>query len=460
MISTSSRRTFQAIASGFGMFAMLASLTALTYVHGFRADFSTGTRFTLSDHARQVLRDIAEPIRLTAFIRTEDGRNPVIKDLLWQARNQSDKLSYEIVDVNKNPARATRVGVTAYGAVVVETATRRRDFTNPTETQLISAILNVTRPPKRIGVITGHGECALGDVNRRTGCSQLRTAVSQESYRIDELSLATSDIIADEIDVVLINGPKSDFLDPELKALRSYLDAGGKLVVLLDPYAASRLTALLLKYGVVMGEDVVLDPQNRLADGEAISAVLPDVNRSHLVAATLKSPPMFSGMRSVAGRGVGEVAKRVVVDLVRSGPRSWAGHDPAILDGAAPKFVAGRDLNGPFSVALEVSQPANDGAAAVRGTTTRIVAVGDADFASNRFFDYLGNKDLLLNTINWLVRDERLIGNRPEAQPGGSKVLFISQAQVVGLFWWCVLIIPAMYLAVGIAVLAWRRVGP
>jgi hypothetical protein len=37
----------------------------------------------------------------------------------------------------------------------------------------------------------------------------------------------------------------------------------------------------------------------------------------------------------------------------------------------------------------------------------RLVAVGDADFASNSFFPYLANADLLLGAIAWLIREER-----------------------------------------------------
>jgi len=442
------------------MFCMLTMIVAVAYVHTYRVDLSPGERYTLSDHARDVLRDLDQPIRITAFIRTEDGRNPVIKDLLWQARNESPEITYDVVDINKNPSLATRLGVTAYGAVVVESASRRRDFTNPSETQLISAILKVTRPSKLVAVSSGHGECVLDDVDRRKGCSQMRSALLQESYRVEELPLPSVGDVPSDVDILVIAGPKSDFLESELRALGRYLDEGGKAMVLLDPYRAPRLSAFLRDYGLLAGENTILDPENRLAGGELLSAVITDVNRQHLVVATLKAPPVLSGMRSMTAHD-DEKAGRKAIDLLRSGPRSWASYDPSVLRAtAAPRFVAGRDRNGPFRVGIEVSQPARVSDASARGRRTVIVAYGDSDFATNRFFDYLGNKDLFLNSINWLARDELLIGNRPQARPAGSKVLFISQAQLSGLFRWAVLILPSLYLLAGIAVVVWRRLGP
>ncbi len=460
MISYSARRTLQAVAAAFGVFCMLTMVVAVTYVHTWRVDLSPGERFTLSDHARDVLRDIDQPIHITAFIRTEDGRNPILKDLLWQARNESSRIRYDVVDINKNPALATRLGVSAYGAVVVESRSRRRDFTNPSETQLVSAILNVTRPSKQVAVISGHGECVLDDVDRRKGCSQMRSAILQESYRVEPLALASAGSVPRDVDILVIAGPKEDFLDNELEALGTYLDEGGKALVLLDPFRAPRLSAFLRDYGLLVGEDVILDPENRLAGGELLSAVITDVNRQHLVVATLKAPPVLSGMRGMTARS-DEGADRQVVSLLRSGPRSWASYDRAVLGATSPpQFVAGRDRNGPFRIGVEVSQPARVSGKVGRGRRTVIVAYGDSDFATNRFFDYLGNKDLFLNSLNWLGRDELLIGNRPQAQPAGSKVLFISQSQLSDLFRWAVVILPSLYMLAGILVIVWRRLGP
>jgi ABC-type uncharacterized transport system involved in gliding motility auxiliary subunit len=43
----------------------------------------------------------------------------------------------------------------------------------------------------------------------------------------------------------------------------------------------------------------------------------------------------------------------------------------------------------------------------------RLVVIGDADFATNRLLEFGNNQDLFLNTIAWLAKEERQIGERP-----------------------------------------------
>jgi ABC-type uncharacterized transport system involved in gliding motility auxiliary subunit len=43
----------------------------------------------------------------------------------------------------------------------------------------------------------------------------------------------------------------------------------------------------------------------------------------------------------------------------------------------------------------------------------RIVVFGDSDFASNELLDAYRNRDLFLNTVNWLLGDVEAISIRP-----------------------------------------------
>ncbi len=458
MISYTGRRYVQVVVAALGMFAMLASAVAVTYVHPTRWDLSRGHRYTLSDHALAVLRRLDQPVEITAFIRTQDPRNPVIKDLLWQAARESEMVDYTVVDINKNPALAQSLGVRAYGATVVQSANKRRDFTGANETLLISAISHVTQPPKTVVAITGHGECDLANIDRSSGCSRMRTAISQEFYTVTSISLVGGRDIDQDVAAAIIAGPRSDFLPEELEVLGRFLDRGGDLLVMLDPFQAPRFSAFLAKYGVTMTDDVILDPRNRLAGGELLSAVISDLNDRHLLSATLPAPPLFSGLRSVRASS-DEDRDRVAATLMSTGRTSWASLDRGVLDGASPAFVAGRDINGPFVVGAEISQPAavetDDGSL----PRTRMIVFGDSDFASNGFFDYLGNRDLLVNSVNWLAREDAMIGiRRPQQQPGVN-VLFISQAQLAWLFWLAVVVQPVVFFVVGTVVFLWRRFG-
>jgi hypothetical protein len=447
-------RLIQLILGTLGLAALLGATVVAAYRYNIRFDLSPGSRFTLSDHALAVLRGLTQPVHVTGFIRTEDPRNVLLKDLLWQAARESSKVTYDIVDVNRNPAMAAEFEVSSYGSAVVESGGRRVDFTGPTEGQLVGALLAVTQPPKKVYVLAGHGECSITDGDRHKGCNGLGSAIRGEHFEVEELSLFGGRTVPEDADILLVAGPTSDPLQAEIEAIAAYLDHGGKLLALADPFSAPRLSELLARYGIRLGDDVVLDPENRLGGGELLSSVVTDLNSQHQITATLDSPALFSGTRSVEARD-DEEKGRSAVRLVRMGPRSWATADPAVLRGSPPRFVAGRDRNGPISVGFEVSQPA--AAVPDSGKRTVVIAYGDSQFVTNRFLEYLGNRDLALNSLNWLARQDALVSVRAKTKAPGKNFFFVSQAEMAEMFRAAVMIQPGVFIALGILVFLRRR---
>jgi ABC-type uncharacterized transport system involved in gliding motility auxiliary subunit len=458
MTSYSGRQWLKLWIGAAGMVAMLMSLVASCYLYNVRVDWSPGDRFTLSDHAHQVLDTVDKPVKITAFIRTQDARNPLLKDLLWQAARENDHITYDVVDVNRNPGMAARFGVSAYGAVVVECEGQRADFSNPSESQLMASLLKVVQKGKKVYFVIGHGECSTQNTDRRDGCSQARDALSLESYDVETLNLVAVSAIPDDADAVVIAGPRDDFLDNETHVLEAYLDRGGSLLAMIDPFRAPRLVSLLGLYGIDVGPNVVVDVDNRLAGGETFSIVAADRNRRHLVTSTLGSPPLFSAAASLVAHGDAD-SDWIATRLLETGPRSWASFDPEVLRAGAANFVAGRDINGPVSVGVDMSLPASAKGVA-EGERTNLIVYGDSDFISNRFLDYLGNKDLLVNSVNWLTREERLMGTRPQRKEFGARQFFVSQSQGASVFWGSAIIEPGLFLLIGIGVWIRRRMAP
>jgi hypothetical protein len=455
MISYSLGRYFRLLVGGTGLAALLGFAVALSYVHNVRFDLSSGDRFTLSDHALRVLDTVDRPVKVTAFIRTEDARNPLIKDLLWQVRREQPLLNYDVVDINRNPALSAEYGVNAYGAIIVESGDKRADFTNPSEQQLTGAILGVLQKPKKVYFLDGHGECSIENTDRKIGCSLIAQALGLESYDIAKIQLFGGVGVPKDADVVVIAGPQGDLLSGEVAALESWLDRGGDLLVMIDPFQAPSLIGLLGLYGVDVGANVVIEPEHRLAGGEQFSAVITDINRGHLVSSTLETPPLFSLATSVGGRD-DDKAGRVITKLLNTGRSSWASFDPAVAEGNEVVFVPGRDLNGPLCVGIEATQNARSSQLG-EDATTRMIVLGDSDFATNRFLDYLGNKDLFVNAVNWLAREDRLISVRPQAKKTAKNQFFISQHDGESVFRLAVVVQPLAFLMVGVILFVWRR---
>ena len=84
----------------------------------------------------------------------------------------------------------------------------------------------------------------------------------------------------------------------------------------------------------------------------------------------------------------------------------------------------------------------------------RLVVVGDADFASNSFFPYLANADLLLGGIAWLIREERAPVVKPPVEV--LPTVALTGAQMRGIFIATVLLLPGTVALVG-GLVWWRR---
>jgi len=87
--------------------------------------------------------------------------------------------------------------------------------------------------------------------------------------------------------------------------------------------------------------------------------------------------------------------------------------------------------------------------------TSRIVVFGDSDFAANSDLKLSGNRDLILNSLNWLAEDEDLISIRPVDNINQPVLLSTRQGRVV--FWLSLVALPAIFAVAGILIELGRR---
>jgi ABC-type uncharacterized transport system involved in gliding motility auxiliary subunit len=84
----------------------------------------------------------------------------------------------------------------------------------------------------------------------------------------------------------------------------------------------------------------------------------------------------------------------------------------------------------------------------------RLVVIGDADFASNSFFPYLSNADLILGALAWLRGEERGPAVKPPSET--LPTVALTNRQMQGIFILCVLVLPGLMILAGVGVW-WRR---
>jgi ABC-type uncharacterized transport system involved in gliding motility auxiliary subunit len=137
------------------------------------------------------------------------------------------------------------------------------------------------------------------------------------------------------------------------------------------------------------------------------------------------------------------------------------------------KFEDGKDRMGPIALAAVATvrgaapapapAPAASPAAAASPSPSaeppkapegRVVAVGDADFASNSLLGFQGNQDFFLNTIAWLAEDTDLISIRPKEPE--NQAMFLSRQAQQNVAWLALVILPGLFVVAGVWSW-WRR---
>ena len=88
-----------------------------------------------------------------------------------------------------------------------------------------------------------------------------------------------------------------------------------------------------------------------------------------------------------------------------------------------------------------------------------MIVYGDSDFANNFFIELLGNRDLLVNSVNRLAIEEMLIGIRSERKASGREQFFVSSKQGYTAFILGVIAQPGLFLVIGAAIFLRRRLS-
>jgi ABC-type uncharacterized transport system involved in gliding motility auxiliary subunit len=451
---------------------VLAILVAINYLgsrHNKRWDLTAARQFSLSDQTKKVLKDLKEPIHVRVFARSDEFQR--FRDRLDEYAYQSKQVQVEYVDPEKKPAMAQQYGVTALGTVVFDYKGRNEKVTGDGEQELTNALIKVVtgRQPK-VYFTQGHGEKDTANSDPRGGYSGVNTALASDNFVVDKVVLAQQTAVPADADVLVIAGPKTDFLAPEIDMLKAYLARGGKIFVLLDPVLKAdapqptALQGLLKDWGIQADDDIVLDVSGagRLALGTDESVPVAANYPPHPITENfnlLTAYPLARSMTPIEGGTNGHTAQKIV----ETSRNSWGETNLKSLTGGQPAKMDEGDKKGPVSLAAAVSAPApNAPAPKDTGTAgeppkkpeTRLVAFGDSDFASNGALGITGNRDLFLNTVNWLAQQENLIAIRP--RDAEDRRITLTADQERRIFYLTVLIVPGLVLLAGVQTW-WRR---
>ena len=429
------------------MASILASLLVLAGRHPVRVDLTPERSLSLSPHTRQVLARAHEPITATAFTSgQEQGIRREIEDLLALYRDAQPLFGVRLLDLDRNPGEAERLGVSNYNVVVLESGGRRERVDPVNEESLTGAVLAVAGRSDAVAyVLQGHGEPDTRDADQRRGGGAAAAAIAGDGFDVRPLPGAAR--IPPDAGLVVLAGASRDLQPAEVDGLEAYVRGGGQLLVLADPGGPRSVAALLDRFGIIANDDVVVDERATLFGADGLSTRVAEVNEELVpeqpVAGALL--PVAQTVRLEARPGTSAEYLAVTDDT------TWA--DAGGRPVAAPRiFRPAVDRAGPLPVGALVRVAAPD------GREGRLVAIGDADFATNPNLAVLGNRDLLIVAAEVAARGpDALTASRKRSGPSGPfSTLALTAREARGIFW-AACVAPATVLALGALVVALRR---
>jgi ABC-type uncharacterized transport system involved in gliding motility auxiliary subunit len=447
---------------------------ALSVRHSARWDLTENRRQSLSPQSVQVVRGLTEPVEAIAFYRSDMPQKRTTEDLFkLYASYSGGKFTWRMEDPDRSPGLAQRYGVDTYGTVILErggkAGAKSEKVTDADEERITNGLLKLTREAKRvIYLLKGHGENDPANTDR-AGFSQAKEQMEKSNYEVRDLVLARDAKVPDDAAMVIVAGPKTDPLAPEMAALEGYIGKGGKVFFMLAPFQADGLRKALARYGFDVGDDLVVE-LNPIGRAYGLGPEVPVVMQyeSHPITRDLGDlMTLFPLSRSV------DVTKAppkglTVQPLAKTSPQSWGETDKNALARGEAKPDP-QDKRGPLVVAavatIDVAAGGTDGAAppaaapsgegVKKPAKARVVVVGTANLASNQFLGAQGNRNFFLNVVSWLAEDEGQISVRARDTKSAPIVLTPPQAEMV--LWVPVAVLPGAVILAGILAVVSRR---
>ena len=429
------------------MVALLGIINYLGARHPKAWDFSVSQSNTLSDQSIKLIQSLDSPLKVRFFYKkgvegNEENRR-LFRELIKKYQDKNEKVALDFVEVNENPDLAREYGVDkGSGVVFLEYKGRRNRIEKIDEQEFTSALVKVTREKiKNLYFTIGHGEKSLEEAREGLGLGSLKTMLENNRYTVKTLPLSQQPKIPADADVIIIAGPIQNFQEFEITALEEYLKGGGSLLIALESQNTVGLEKLVGKLGVKFENNYVMNLVETVLgsgvnQGPTMGALFSETNK---ITASFGRGEVTLFRYPMSLRTVGAPAGVTVDEIVKTGGNAMAFATMNLKDqGPQGSFALVDSITGKL--------PGSEKEFAV-------VVAGDVDFMTNQMLYQNLNRDLVLNSLAALAKEENLISITPkEAQ--ATQMLMTDTKFAFFLFGF---IIPMPILLLGISLGLWYK---
>ena len=445
--------------------------------HDVHFDLTRERVFTPSRQAEDVVDSLGRDVTLTYFYQPQDPAGKRARDMVEVLGRRNPHLRVRTVDPDKQPTVADTFGIRIYNAAVVEVDGRRIQVTSTDEDQIALGILRALRQHVvTVCFIEGHNEYPIDNFEFHThfeglaghshgeggsgvvlmrghGAGRMRRALEAVGYDVRTIVPATLTAIPTQCAAVVDINPRATYLPGESEALAAYLGGGGSALLAYDLgfVLESHLVADLRRLGIVVEQDVVVDPLDHYSTDPEVVAI--PTYETHPITQRL-ALTFFPGARSITL--LAPPAGVTVTPLFRSSVQSYTRAVEPVAERRPEREPPSRSTSSavPGQRVLAAAAEGTWPGTGAGSRPFRLVVIGDGDFASNSFLPYMANADLAVSMVRWLVREERTptVATRIPVPP----LVLLTKRQMQQIFLAIEVILPLGVVLIG-AVVWWRR---
>jgi len=419
---------------------------------------------SLSPQTKKILDQLNQDVEIIGFFskegRPEGGASDqfAVERGLNLFREYSSRIILRFVDPDADLILTQRYNVTEYGALVIlsglnkATAYRsdyfKRQFTGPRqppveqnkiEEVVASKIMGLFESGKRVVFFTtGHGESSISGSSEGTGLALISERLQGENYRVTNGRILDlqADILNGEITVVVIAGPRADFLTQEIQVLERASEIGVNILALLGPAVRGRGLSSRSRLGQYLKKSWSIDLGNNLVFtigqtifGMALHTQPALFYRDHTVTKPLLGRERTQMIQCRSVTEADDSESQISVILETETENTWAETD---LTSDQPRYTEGPDIEGPVSVALVAEKDIAD-EKRIR-PQSRMIVFGNANFMTDGNLrqggDDLGYYDLMMNSIGFLAGKTASITVRPKT-PARERLFLDGETMII-----------------------------
>lgn len=424
------------------LLGLLSAAAWLSTRYSVQMDITGNAGNTLSPVSQKLLAALPGKIQITAYIRKGQPILAQITQLVKRYSRQKPDIAFSFIDPDSQPEKTRELAIGAAGLIIIDYQGRTERLSTLDESSLTNALLQLANvQQRRITFLTGHGERS-SERQANFDLSEFSKALARRKIESHAINLAAMPAIPDNSALLVISAPAVPLLPREIDIIRQYIQHGGNLFLLTDP-GHTHLDYLEQSLGLHHLQGAIVDSHARLYGITDPSFIVAGDYSSHAVTQGFQTLTLYPGATAL------EVDKNTAYQAVAlcSSPRqSWT--ETGAIKGAISFDANTSEKQGPLAFAYALTRKLTG------KPQQRIIVVGDGDFLSNAYIGNVGNLDLGLRMINWLIHDDQFI--TIPAKTVTDKSLQLTPTAVAAIGFGFLLVIPIILISTGL-VISYRR---